>query len=128
MTSTKSRKSPKPTKARKNAKALKTKPAVALFGGKVEATAVYKRPMKEFKNCQAFCWLLVNKIAGTHTTVNSFNGDTPKYSFDPATYTYPTKNPQAIERKIAQDGFEELDVTEWPEWITNAHAGKRRRK
>lgn len=119
----------KATTKSKTEKAPRAKAAPKLFTGKVEATTVYRRKMGEFKNCEAYCWLLVNKINQTHTTANSYNGNTPKESYDPATYTYATKNPTFIERKVEQDKYEELeDVTSWPDWVQNAHATKGKRK
>ena len=113
------------TKSTKTNKTQKTSTQeTKLFLGNVQATKVFSRKMAEFKNCKATCWLLFNEKAGTVTFANSYNSETPKSSYDASHYTY-TYNPKVHDKKM--DEMTELDVTDWPAWITNA-AGRKTRK
>jgi hypothetical protein len=108
-------------KPEKKAKAPKAPKIIKLFSGTVDATKVFKRKMPEFKNCQAFCWLIINDKTGNYTSANSYNGETPKHSYDPGTYTYELteKTQKHVQKKLLTQGYSEIEVTEWPTWITN---------
>jgi hypothetical protein len=125
-TATKSRRhrTTKITKASKPVTTAKAPKPISLFQGTVAATKVFNRTMPQFKNCKATCWLLFNEIDHTVTFGNSYNGDTPKASYDPKTYTY-EYNPKVHDPKMA--GMTEVEVDEWPQWIISAHATRRRR-
>lgn len=94
-------------------------------GASISATKVYRREMPEFKNCHAECWMLVNEQAGTYTFANTYNSQL-KASYDAEHYTYQLTN--KAQKKVAKKAEEmiEVEVTEWPTWITNAHASKRK--
>jgi len=104
----------------------------ALFLGTLAATKVFKRTMTEFTNCKAYCWLLINEANNTYSFANSYNGETPKASFEPKHYTYDLsdKAQKLIDKKLADAniGYEEIEVTDWPAWITNAAGTKKTRK
>ena len=80
--------------------------------------------MPQFKNCQATVYMAINDDAGTVTYINSYNGS-PRASFDPADYTYPIKK-KVVTKKIEE--MAELDVIDWPTFITNAAGRRRSRK
>ncbi|HWE02149.1 MAG TPA: hypothetical protein VG326_07025, partial [Tepidisphaeraceae bacterium] len=54
----------------KQRKAPKTPKPVSLFQGTVTATRVLSRPMKEFKKCQAICWMLISEHEGVYRFAN----------------------------------------------------------
>jgi hypothetical protein len=94
-------------------------------GVPIPATKVYRREMPEFKNCHAECWMLVNEQAGTYTFANTYNSQL-KASYHAGHYTYQlTDKSQKKVAKKSEDMIE-VEVTEWPAWITNAHALKRK--
>jgi hypothetical protein len=94
-------------------------------GTPIPATKVYRREMPEFKNCHAECWMLVNEQAGTYTFANTYNYQL-KASYDAGHYTYQLTD--KAQQKVAKKAEEmiEVEVVEWPAWIFNAHASKRK--
>jgi hypothetical protein len=118
------------TKLRKSAKARPTKTksersAVAPSGAIViPATKLYCRKMPEFKNCEAIAWAAVNETTGTVQYANLYNGKlTPKYNA--VAYTFALK-PKT--QKKLDDGWHEIEVTEWPELFAQAPRKRARSK
>jgi len=95
-------------------------------GPPIPALRVYRRDVPEFQKCKAECWLLITDT--TYTFANTYN-DQLKASFDAKHYTYALTDAakKKVEKKLEAD-FVEIDVTDWPAWITNAAAAKRTRK
>jgi hypothetical protein len=109
-----------PMRAKRSVKRVKAaepaRPARAYAGPPIQATQLYRRDMPEFTNCRAACWMAVNEVAGTVTYANTYN-DRLKASYDPAHYTFPAK-PAVVARKAV--AMEEVDVTDWPEFVVAA--------
>jgi hypothetical protein len=128
---TKSRKS-RTTKGTKTTKAT-NKPTVAktptlYTGAPILATKVFRRKLEGFdaKNgnaCPAYVWLLLGQ--DTVTFCNTYNEEmVPKASWKPETYTYAYK-PKVHDPKM--EDMQEIDVTDWPNWITNIAGATKRR-
>jgi flagellar basal body rod protein FlgC len=106
---------------------------VQLFQGTVPATKVYRRKMdgfsaKQGNQCKAYTWLLLNETTTPHTVVfcNTYNEEQhPKASFNPSHYQ--TEYVAKVHAPKVES-MEELEVTEWPEWIRNARAKSRKTK
>ncbi len=88
-------------------------------GPPIPATTVCVRQQPN-RNTAADTWLLVNEVAGTYTTVNTYRDVLPP-SYQAATYTYPLTLAarRRIDKKIA-GGLREVDGPDWPSWITGA--------
>jgi hypothetical protein len=128
---TKNRKA-RSTKTTKTAKATKptvTKAPALYTGAPIPATKVYRRKLEGFDSkkgnaCPAYVWLLLDLGQGTVTFCNTYNEEmVPKTSWKPETYTYVYK-PKVHDPKM--EDMEEIDVTDWPSWITNIAGAKRR--
>ena len=114
------------TTRRRTAKPKMPKAPAGYAGAPIPALRVYRRDMPEFKKCKAECWLLIAE--STYTFANTYN-DQLKASYAAKHYTYDLtdKAKKKVEKKLETD-FVEVDVTEWPAWITNATASKRTRR
>jgi hypothetical protein len=126
-TATKTRRTKTATaKPERNIRGRKPKAPAIYAGAPIPGLRVYRRDMPEFKKCKAECWLLIAET--TYTFANTYN-DQLKASFDAKHYTYALndKSRRKIDKKLEVD-FVEVEVTEWPAWITNAAATKRTRR
>lgn len=95
--------------------------AALYAGAPIPATRVFVRTMPEFKNTRAECWLLWNEVAGTVCFCNTYGG-LLKASYNPEHYTFSYK---AKVHDSKMEAMKEIDVTDFPQWITNAHARRR---
>ena len=93
----------------------------AYAGKPIEATKVFRKEMEGFgarthNRCKAETWIILHEQRKTVTYANSYN-DVLKASFNPEHYTYPIKE-KVVAAKM--EAMQEVEVTEWPEWITSA--------
>jgi hypothetical protein len=121
---------------RKASKTIKTTTKVAApakapaaYAGKpIEATKVFRKQMggfskKQGNGCKAEAWMILHEPRISVAYANTYN-DLLKASYNPEQYTYPIKE-KVVAAKM--EAMEEVEVTEWPEWITSADP-KRSRK
>lgn len=108
------------TKTRKTTKL--PEPTGVYSGPPIPATKVFCRKMPEFKKCTAEMWMLLNENDRTVTYANTYNG-LLKASYDATHYTFQAKE-IVVARK--QKDMQEVEVTDWPEWIVNTRGRKRR--
>ena len=93
-------------------------------GAPIAASRLFERKLDQFKNCKAVMMIAVNDNAGTFTTMNVYNDNLPA-SFRPEIYTYAIKQPK-LDRKLEE--MREIEVDEFPPFVTNAAGRKRSRK
>jgi hypothetical protein len=118
-----------PAKARKNTPRIPKGPT-SYQGAPLQATRLLTRRMSEFKNTTADCWLIINTIAGTYTFANSYKAGNlpPSYRPEKYTYTLTDKTSKKLEKKIEEQGFSEVEVTDYPAWVVPATPTKRKSK
>lgn len=111
------------TRTARKAKDTKAKDK-PLFQGRIDAIRVYTRRLPGFDKkrgnaCPATCWLIV--LPGSRTTsVNTYNQDQmPAASWNPAAYAGPL-NQAKLDKKIKTQHYREVEVDEWPPFLTNA--------
>jgi len=95
-------------------------------GAPLTATKVYSRQMTEFKKTTADCMLLIDEVHGTYTFANLYRGGILPASYD-ATYQLTEKTKTKIARKIEDQGYQEIEVTDWPHWIRSAGSPAKRK-
>src|SRR4051812_29122330 len=123
------RKNSKTTKAEKtNGKVRMPMGPETYTGAPIAATKLYTRRMSEFKNTTADCLLLINETSSTYTFANTYRSGILPKSYDAAAYTFKLDEAaqKRLDKKIEEQGFQEVERPDWPSWVIPA--AKRGRK
>ena len=66
---------------------------------------------------------------GTYTFANLYRGGILPASYDASNYTYELteKTKRKLTKKIKDQGYQEIEVTDWPQWIRSAGSPAKRK-